>query len=148
MCAAGIQGFFAVFSGFESRLPRHIRRQHRLPVDRHHRRPSWKLHPQGMRNKADLETFSNPNRILLLMCVSLPVQVTVNPDFLVPESDFSNNVVRCEVIYTGIYIQTRNCILTGEDMRFYLLHRINISRVCDQSNNPLHVFLLFCFHRM
>uniref|UniRef100_A0A8C1QE78 Lysyl oxidase homolog n=1 Tax=Cyprinus carpio TaxID=7962 RepID=A0A8C1QE78_CYPCA len=41
------------------------------------------------------------------------LKVTVNPDFLVPESDFSNNVVRCEVIYTGIYIQTRNCILTG-----------------------------------
>uniref|UniRef100_A0A673GUT3 Lysyl oxidase homolog n=1 Tax=Sinocyclocheilus rhinocerous TaxID=307959 RepID=A0A673GUT3_9TELE len=41
------------------------------------------------------------------------LKVTVNPDFLVPESDFSNNVVRCEVLYTGIYIQTRNCILTG-----------------------------------
>ncbi|XP_043089418.1 lysyl oxidase-like 5b [Puntigrus tetrazona] len=41
------------------------------------------------------------------------LKVTVNPDFLVPESDFSNNVVRCEIIYTGIYIQTRNCILTG-----------------------------------
>ncbi|XP_016352888.1 protein-lysine 6-oxidase-like [Sinocyclocheilus anshuiensis] len=41
------------------------------------------------------------------------LKVTVNPDFLVPESDFSNNVVRCEVIYTGVYIQTRNCILTG-----------------------------------
>ncbi|KAG1929269.1 protein-lysine 6-oxidase preproprotein [Pimephales promelas] len=41
------------------------------------------------------------------------LKVTVNPDYLVPESDFSNNVVRCEVIYTGIYIQTRNCIITG-----------------------------------
>ncbi|XP_026132865.1 protein-lysine 6-oxidase-like [Carassius auratus] len=41
------------------------------------------------------------------------LKVTVNPDFLVPESDFSNNVVRCEVIYTGVYIQTRNCVLTG-----------------------------------
>ncbi|XP_056324448.1 lysyl oxidase-like 5b [Danio aesculapii] len=41
------------------------------------------------------------------------LKVTVNPDFLVAESDFSNNVVRCEVIYTGIYIQTRNCIITG-----------------------------------
>ncbi|TRY55172.1 hypothetical protein DNTS_032661 [Danionella cerebrum] len=41
------------------------------------------------------------------------LKVTVNPDFLVPESDFSNNVVRCEIIYTGIYIQTRNCALTG-----------------------------------
>lgn len=41
------------------------------------------------------------------------LQITVNPDYLVPESDFSNNVVRCEIIYTGIYIQTRNCILTG-----------------------------------
>ncbi|KAA0718526.1 Protein-lysine 6-oxidase [Triplophysa tibetana] len=41
------------------------------------------------------------------------LKITVNPDFLVPESDFSNNVVRCEIVYSGIYIQTRNCILTG-----------------------------------
>nr|XP_055059889.1 lysyl oxidase-like 5b [Misgurnus anguillicaudatus] len=41
------------------------------------------------------------------------LKVTVNPDYLVPESDFSNNVVRCDVIYTGLYIQTRNCIITG-----------------------------------
>lgn len=53
------------------------------------------------------------NGFLKWMPSRFPVQVTVNPDFLVPESDFSNNVVRCEVIYTGIYIQTRNCIITG-----------------------------------
>ncbi|XP_051989368.1 lysyl oxidase-like 5b [Xyrauchen texanus] len=41
------------------------------------------------------------------------LKVTVNPNFLVPESDFSNNVVRCEVIYSGHFIQTRNCRITG-----------------------------------
>ncbi|CAG5896501.1 unnamed protein product [Menidia menidia] len=40
------------------------------------------------------------------------LKVTVNPNFHVQESDFSNNVVRCEIMYTGIYIQTRNCRIT------------------------------------
>ncbi|XP_062843893.1 lysyl oxidase-like 5b [Trichomycterus rosablanca] len=40
------------------------------------------------------------------------LKVTVNPNFLVPESDFSNNVVRCEVFYSGQHIQTHNCRIT------------------------------------
>ncbi|KAM3866273.1 lysyl oxidase-like 5b [Diretmus argenteus] len=40
------------------------------------------------------------------------LKVTVNPDFHVQESDFSNNIVRCDITYTGIYIQTRNCRVT------------------------------------
>ncbi|XP_061776824.1 protein-lysine 6-oxidase-like isoform X2 [Nerophis ophidion] len=41
------------------------------------------------------------------------LKVTVNPDFHVLESDFTNNVVRCEITYTGIYVQTRNCRVTS-----------------------------------
>ncbi|XP_023674683.1 lysyl oxidase-like 5a [Paramormyrops kingsleyae] len=41
------------------------------------------------------------------------LKVTVNPTFQVPESDFSNNVVRCDIIYTGSYVQTHNCRITG-----------------------------------
>ncbi|XP_043909961.1 protein-lysine 6-oxidase-like [Protopterus annectens] len=41
------------------------------------------------------------------------LKVTVNPDMLVPESDFSNNVVRCEIMYTGSFVTTRNCRITG-----------------------------------
>ncbi|TNN58074.1 Protein-lysine 6-oxidase [Liparis tanakae] len=37
------------------------------------------------------------------------LKVTVNPNFHVLESDFTNNIVRCEIIYTGTYVQTRNC---------------------------------------
>ncbi|XP_075877991.1 protein-lysine 6-oxidase-like [Nelusetta ayraudi] len=37
------------------------------------------------------------------------LKVTVNPNFYVMESDFTNNVVRCDVIYTGVYVQTRHC---------------------------------------
>lgn len=37
------------------------------------------------------------------------LQVTVNPNFHVLESDFTNNIVRCDIIYTGVYVQTRNC---------------------------------------
>ncbi|XP_038573523.1 protein-lysine 6-oxidase-like [Micropterus salmoides] len=40
------------------------------------------------------------------------LKVTVNPNFYVLESDFSNNIVRCDVTYTGIYVQTRNCRVT------------------------------------
>ncbi|KAL4608038.1 protein-lysine 6-oxidase-like [Arapaima gigas] len=44
---------------------------------------------------------------------SYVLKVTVNPTFQVQESDFSNNVVRCDIIYTGSYVQTRNCRITG-----------------------------------
>ncbi|XP_072296874.1 uncharacterized protein [Eucyclogobius newberryi] len=37
------------------------------------------------------------------------LKVTVNPSFHVLESDFTNNIVRCDVTYTGVYSQTRNC---------------------------------------
>ncbi|XP_031721013.1 protein-lysine 6-oxidase-like [Anarrhichthys ocellatus] len=37
------------------------------------------------------------------------LKVTVNPNFHVLESDFTNNIVRCDIIYTGTYVQTRNC---------------------------------------
>ncbi|XP_028283038.1 lysyl oxidase-like 5b [Parambassis ranga] len=40
------------------------------------------------------------------------LKVTVNPNFHVLESDFTNNVVRCDIAYTGIYVQTRNCRIT------------------------------------
>lgn len=48
----------------------------------------------------------------------LYLQVTVNPNFHVQESDFSNNVVRCDITYTGIYVQTRNCRVTRYCKRF------------------------------
>lgn len=41
--------FVVVFEGSESRLPWYIRSQHWLPVDWHHRRRSWKLHPEGVK---------------------------------------------------------------------------------------------------
>ncbi|XP_015254734.1 PREDICTED: protein-lysine 6-oxidase-like [Cyprinodon variegatus] len=37
------------------------------------------------------------------------LKVTVNPSQLVQESDFSNNEVRCDIRYTGSYVQARNC---------------------------------------
>ncbi|XP_056149010.1 lysyl oxidase-like 5b [Lampris incognitus] len=40
------------------------------------------------------------------------LKVTVNPNFLVAESDFNNNVVRCDVTYTGAYVQMRSCRIT------------------------------------
>ncbi|XP_041659925.1 protein-lysine 6-oxidase-like [Cheilinus undulatus] len=40
------------------------------------------------------------------------LKVTVNPNFHVLESDFTNNIVRCDITYTGTYVQTRNCRVT------------------------------------
>ncbi|KAG7267631.1 hypothetical protein CRUP_026985 [Coryphaenoides rupestris] len=40
------------------------------------------------------------------------LKVTVNPNFHVPESDYTNNIVRCDITYTGVYVQTRNCRVT------------------------------------
>uniref|UniRef100_A0A8C5I8X1 Lysyl oxidase homolog n=1 Tax=Gouania willdenowi TaxID=441366 RepID=A0A8C5I8X1_GOUWI len=37
------------------------------------------------------------------------LKVTVNPSQLVQESDFSNNEVRCDIMYTGSHVQARNC---------------------------------------
>ncbi|KAJ8373297.1 hypothetical protein AAFF_G00266530 [Aldrovandia affinis] len=41
------------------------------------------------------------------------LKVTVNPSRQVQETDYSNNVVRCEITYTGAHVQTRNCRITG-----------------------------------
>ncbi|KAL7855298.1 hypothetical protein SRHO_G00174880 [Serrasalmus rhombeus] len=41
------------------------------------------------------------------------LKVTVNPNFQVQESDFSNNVVRCDIRYTGSYVQAHNCRITA-----------------------------------
>lgn len=35
-------------AGSESRMLRHLQRRHRLSVDRHYRRETWELHPQGV----------------------------------------------------------------------------------------------------
>ncbi|KAM9439732.1 lysyl oxidase-like 5b isoform 1-T2 [Clarias gariepinus] len=37
------------------------------------------------------------------------LKITVNPSFLVAESDFSNNVVLCEIFYSGHHVETQNC---------------------------------------
>ncbi|KAK5915025.1 hypothetical protein CesoFtcFv8_000659 [Champsocephalus esox] len=37
------------------------------------------------------------------------LKLTVNPKFLVLESDFTNNVVRCNINYTGRFVRASNC---------------------------------------
>ncbi|KAM8962186.1 protein-lysine 6-oxidase [Pelodytes ibericus] len=37
------------------------------------------------------------------------LKVSVNPSYLVPESDYSNNVVRCDVRFTGNHVYTSSC---------------------------------------
>ncbi|KAK2853583.1 hypothetical protein Q5P01_006244 [Channa striata] len=37
------------------------------------------------------------------------LKLQVNPKFLVLESDFTNNVVRCNIHYTGRFVRTTNC---------------------------------------
>uniref|UniRef100_A0A8C3ANP6 protein-lysine 6-oxidase n=1 Tax=Cyclopterus lumpus TaxID=8103 RepID=A0A8C3ANP6_CYCLU len=40
------------------------------------------------------------------------LKLQVNPKFLVLESDFTNNVVRCNIHYTGRFVTTNNCRIT------------------------------------
>ncbi|XP_048876940.1 protein-lysine 6-oxidase [Brienomyrus brachyistius] len=40
------------------------------------------------------------------------LKVSVNPSYQVPESDYSNNVVRCDIRYTGNYAYTSGCRLS------------------------------------
>uniref|UniRef100_A0A8C6KYY1 Lysyl oxidase homolog n=1 Tax=Nothobranchius furzeri TaxID=105023 RepID=A0A8C6KYY1_NOTFU len=42
------------------------------------------------------------------------LKITVNPNFLILESDFTNNIVKCEITYTGLYVQTRNCRISSK----------------------------------
>ncbi|XP_066459208.1 protein-lysine 6-oxidase isoform X2 [Eleutherodactylus coqui] len=40
------------------------------------------------------------------------LKVSVNPSYLVPESDYSNNVVRCDLRYTGHHVYTSSCAIS------------------------------------
>ncbi|KAM4709897.1 protein-lysine 6-oxidase isoform 2-T2 [Discoglossus pictus] len=40
------------------------------------------------------------------------LKVSVNPSYLVPESDYSNNVVRCDVRFTGNHVYTSSCSIS------------------------------------
>ncbi|XP_036434370.1 protein-lysine 6-oxidase [Colossoma macropomum] len=41
------------------------------------------------------------------------LKITVNPGFQVPESDFNNNIVRCDIDYTGNYAQASGCTMSS-----------------------------------
>ncbi|XP_068103108.1 protein-lysine 6-oxidase isoform X1 [Hyperolius riggenbachi] len=40
------------------------------------------------------------------------LKVTVNPSYVVPESDYSNNIVRCDIRYTGNHAYTSGCTIS------------------------------------
>uniref|UniRef100_A0A668AZB4 protein-lysine 6-oxidase n=1 Tax=Myripristis murdjan TaxID=586833 RepID=A0A668AZB4_9TELE len=40
------------------------------------------------------------------------LKLQVNPKYLVLESDFTNNVIRCNIHYTGRFVTTNNCKIT------------------------------------
>ncbi|XP_073480782.1 protein-lysine 6-oxidase isoform X3 [Aquarana catesbeiana] len=40
------------------------------------------------------------------------LKVSVNPSYLVPESDYSNNIVRCDLRYTGQHVYTSSCTIS------------------------------------
>ncbi|XP_075035341.1 protein-lysine 6-oxidase isoform X2 [Mixophyes fleayi] len=40
------------------------------------------------------------------------LKVSVNPSYIVPESDYSNNVVRCDLRYTGNHVYTSSCAIS------------------------------------
>ncbi|XP_067871534.1 lysyl oxidase homolog 1 [Heterodontus francisci] len=40
------------------------------------------------------------------------LKLQVNPNYLIQESDFTNNVIRCNIHYTGRYVSATNCKIT------------------------------------
>ncbi|NP_001373346.1 protein-lysine 6-oxidase precursor [Danio rerio] len=82
----------------------------------YHRRYACTSHTQGLSPgcydtySADIDcqwidiTDVQPGRYIL--------KVTVNPGFQVSESDFSNNIVRCDVHYTGNYAHVSGCTVS------------------------------------
>ncbi|XP_072138466.1 lysyl oxidase homolog 1 [Mobula birostris] len=40
------------------------------------------------------------------------LKLQVNPNYLIQESDFTNNVIRCNIHYTGQYVAATNCKIT------------------------------------
>lgn len=94
----------------------YLQRRHRLPVDWHHRCETWQLCPEGLLEiprlppKAPLKEF-HLSIFLVLLTDLLPYcpQISVNPYYQVPESDYSNNIVRCDVRYTGSYAYVSGC---------------------------------------
>ncbi|XP_069481668.1 protein-lysine 6-oxidase [Ambystoma mexicanum] len=40
------------------------------------------------------------------------LKVSVNPNYHVSESDYSNNIVRCDIRYTGTHVYTSNCAIS------------------------------------
>lgn len=51
--------------------------------------------------------------ILTFRILYCSLQISVNPSYHVPESDYSNNVVRCDVRYTGNYAYVSGCQLSS-----------------------------------
>ncbi|XP_066492514.1 protein-lysine 6-oxidase-like [Tiliqua scincoides] len=67
------------------------------------------------------------------------LKVMVNPDFLVAESDFTNNVARCDVTYTGRHATARNCRITSpgrESKRNFFRGQVSsfiVKAVCESA---------------
>lgn len=57
--------------------------------------------------------FSKTVSVFLMFPLVFYPQVSVNPYYQVPESDYSNNIVRCDVQYTGNYAYVSGCHLSS-----------------------------------
>ncbi|CAL8279399.1 unnamed protein product [Lota lota] len=63
------------------------------------------------------------------------LKVTVNPNFHVLESDYTNNIVRCDITYTGVYVQTRNCRLALHQASGEVLYDLHSQSSMHQRRN-------------
>ncbi|XP_018417702.1 PREDICTED: protein-lysine 6-oxidase-like [Nanorana parkeri] len=62
------------------------------------------------------------------------LKVSVNPNFQVLESDFTNNAVHCDLIYTGTYVITRNCHLSRDIFFNFLSKRHNKEEISQKNS--------------
>lgn len=98
-------------AGYHCGLLGYIQAWHRLPVDRHHWAQTWRLHLPGNISHISLMFWPhcrNKCWPLTRFCASSS-QIVINPNYEVPETDYSNNIMKCRCRYDGHRVWMYSC---------------------------------------
>lgn len=90
-------------AGHHGGLLGHLQARHRLPVGGHHRAQTGRLHLPGEPRRASPRPSAAHSSAVPVL------QIVINPNYEVPETDYSNNVVRCRCRYDGHRVWMYSC---------------------------------------
>lgn len=82
--------------------------RHRLPVDRHHRPQTRGLHFPGNVVLTRTKTLFW-DKVKRFLTAFLLRQIIINPNYEVPETDYSNNILKCRCRYDGHRVWMYSC---------------------------------------